>query len=324
MAPRKGSPEYEEWRRSSKYEERSKKMSASMKGREASNKGKPMSEEQKKKLKVIANERTNKWTEEEEEILRENYLTLEGPALLKLLPGRSVNAIYPKAKSMGLVKMSETRMSRKEYSQSHNFLSSEWFLPNEGEKACTKCGLIKPYRFFIKVPKGADGYHNYCKPCYIDRYGKDNHKRIHPYTEPQIERFPDGHKRCVTCKEIKALKDFCYDKRNRDGRGACCRECKRFSKEELRKRTLLKYGITPEEYEAMVVEQNGACACCGKPETVLDPKGNIRPLSVDHCHQSNALRGLLCTRCNTALGYMGEDPDRARALLKYIEERCLW
>ena len=58
-----------------------------------------------------------------------------------------------------------------------------------------------------------------------------------------------------------------------------------------------KYGITVERYEALLAEQNGLCAICNSPAK------NGRRLSVDHDHETNEVRGLLCVSCNTGVGY---------------------
>jgi hypothetical protein len=73
------------------------------------------------------------------------------------------------------------------------------------------------------------------------------------------------------------------------------------SPEQVRARNYrLRYGITIEEYEAMLAKQGGVCALCKKP-----PK-NIR-LAVDHDHQTGAVRELLCPSCNRAISHL-EDP----------------
>ena len=82
-----------------------------------------------------------------------------------------------------------------------------------------------------------------------------------------------------------------------------------------------KYGITPDEYEAILEAQNGMCAACGKPEQSIF-RGQARKLAIDHCHTSGFVRGLLCGNCNRALGLLYEDPERITALLRYVEERC--
>jgi len=69
----------------------------------------------------------------------------------------------------------------------------------------------------------------------------------------------------------------------------------------------IKYNLTPEKYQAIHDAQGGVCAICLEPESFLTPKGNIRPLAVDHDHNTGKVRGLLCDRCNLGLGvgYLG-------------------
>lgn len=77
------------------------------------------------------------------------------------------------------------------------------------------------------------------------------------------------------------------------------------------------YGIDLETYQKMLLEQNGVCAICGKPETSV-VNGKIKPLAVDHCHDSTKIRGLLCARCNQAIGLMGEDVSVLSKAIAYL------
>lgn len=86
----------------------------------------------------------------------------------------------------------------------------------------------------------------------------------------------------------------------------------------LRKTSLKKYGISPEEYDRLLAEQGGVCAICRKPETVAE-KGVVRRLNVDHCHKTNRVRGLLCSRCNILLGYAKDLVGLLRAAAEYLE-----
>src|SRR5690242_1736563 len=61
------------------------------------------------------------------------------------------------------------------------------------------------------------------------------------------------------------------------------------------------YGLSPDQYREMLEAQGHVCAICGGSDT---PR-----LSVDHCHQTERVRGLLCRRCNTGLGFFYDDPD---------------
>lgn len=74
-----------------------------------------------------------------------------------------------------------------------------------------------------------------------------------------------------------------------------------------------KYGITQEHYEKLVSEQKGLCKICNQPEA------SGRWLSVDHCHNSMEIRGLLCHRCNTAIGMFNENVDALASAIKYLE-----
>ena len=73
------------------------------------------------------------------------------------------------------------------------------------------------------------------------------------------------------------------------------------------------YGITPEQHKKMLEEQRGRCAICGNAQ----PCG--RRLCVDHHHASGAVRGLLCFRCNRALGALRDSPSLLRTAADYLE-----
>jgi hypothetical protein len=90
-------------------------------------------------------------------------------------------------------------------------------------------------------------------------------------------------------------------------------------KRHVRKMNLRKYGLSLDDYDAMVTQQQGVCAACGQPETASNQFGVI-PLSIDHDHETGKIRGLLCMRCNWALGFLGDNPERLRMLLQYMEK----
>lgn len=79
---------------------------------------------------------------------------------------------------------------------------------------------------------------------------------------------------------------------------------------------LRKYGLTMADFEALLAEQGGACAICGGP-----PNGPGVRLHVDHCHDSDRIRGLLCGKCNTAVGLLDDNPERAEKVAAYLR-RC--
>jgi hypothetical protein len=74
-----------------------------------------------------------------------------------------------------------------------------------------------------------------------------------------------------------------------------------------------KLGISGEEYAA--ISNRGVCEVCGSDQPI---KGRMR-LHVDHNHDTGKIRGLLCHKCNIALGNVGDSKERLQALIDYLE-----
>jgi len=77
------------------------------------------------------------------------------------------------------------------------------------------------------------------------------------------------------------------------------------------------YGITSEEFDAMLASQGGGCAICGTADWLSRGKGP----HTDHdpAIGRTAVRGILCGACNNGLGNFGDDPARLRAAADYLE-----
>ena len=86
------------------------------------------------------------------------------------------------------------------------------------------------------------------------------------------------------------------------------------------KTNLATYGMTPEDYDRMLAAQDGGCAVCG------GTNDNGNRLAVDHDHAccsgggscGRCVRGLLCQRCNSASGLLGDSIERVEMLLDYL------
>ena len=79
-----------------------------------------------------------------------------------------------------------------------------------------------------------------------------------------------------------------------------------------------EYGITIEQYKEMSEKQNGLCAICHKPET-QERKGIKYSLAVDHCHRTGKVRGLLCFKCNSAMGSFEKRDIPVSNIEEYLE-----
>lgn len=89
------------------------------------------------------------------------------------------------------------------------------------------------------------------------------------------------------------------------------------SVKQRREYALLRdYGITQDQYDNLLRSQNGGCAICSSPVS-----GDLRRpnLHVDHNHTTGKVRGLLCMRCNVAIGSFSDDPILLMRAIKYLE-----
>lgn len=162
------------------------------------------------------------------------------------------------------------------------------------ERACNKCKEMKPLDGGFYRNKGMpDGLLKVCKTC------------CNSYSSAYKERHPEkvaGYKKAWKGRNPNADTDYYWA--NHDE----LREKQVWSRLETR------YGVTREEYEALLNKQNGVCAICG------GTNGDGKRLHVDHNHDSNAVRGLLCFVCNTRLGVL-EQADWCLAAYAYLGDQ---
>lgn len=145
-------------------------------------------------------------------------------------------------------------------------------------KHCKKCGEVKALDDFYGEKGGRDGKRPECKSCTSARrkewYEKNRQReiaRVKAWQQASPER-------------LKAWRE-----KNRDRRLEQLREI------HLRN----KFGLTSAEYDGILMDQDGVCVLCKSP-----PTPGIS-LHVDHDHGTGETRGLLCVRCNNAIGCCG-------------------
>ena len=208
-------------------------------------------------------------------------------------------------------------------------------MPDVDERCCTKCDLRKPLAEFSLAPRGKYGRKASCKACDAARHAllhpprprKNPGRRREEYDE-NVER-----KTCTRCGRERPLSSFSVSRRATDMRNAVyrshCKACQSDAAMEWfranpgrtaaakRRANLAAYGITEQQYTDMLRAQGGVCAICGKPESVARD-GVVMRIPVDHCHDSGKVRGLLCHRCNRAIGLLGDDPVLMRKAISYL------
>mgnify|MGYP006784045891 CR=1 FL=1 len=149
---------------------------------------------------------------------------------------------------------------------------------------------------------------------------------------------------CAACRETKDKSEFYNSKSSKTGKQSRCIQCQAKSSEILSKDGQVAYkssmsklrsenpaeytrrvrgynlkashGIKQDDYEAMASKQGHACAICRSKE----PGGPGDRFHVDHNHATGKIRGLLCAKCNTAIGLLKEDAIVIQRALNYLKK----
>lgn len=181
---------------------------------------------------------------------------------------------------------------------------------------CYTCKKIKELSYFPKNKTEKNGITGRCKDCKDDYYNK---LKLVVYPENFV-------KECYNCNEKKLLKDFYNKIHGKYCRDNFCKKCRREDVEKNKsknKNTELKrvYNISLEEYNNILKIQNNVCAICQNPEFSKDAlSGKERLLSVDHCHSTGKVRGLLCNKCNRGLGFFQDNEILLVKAAEYLKK----
>ena len=159
-------------------------------------------------------------------------------------------------------------------------------------KTCTKCKTEYPAtrEYFYKQKDGKFELHSHCKKCFLKKqkqYYQQNRKKL-----------------------LQQKKKYSQTEK---GKAAYRRAGKKYYAKNYRKRHLKKhYNMTLREYFELFENQNGCCAICNTPQFELS-----KILFVDHNHVTGKIRGLLCCKCNTGLGWY---EGNVEYMLNYMEK----
>lgn len=203
-------------------------------------------------------------------------------------------------------------------------------------KTCNSCKIQKALLEFHPDKTGRDGYRTICKVCTNNRVAKKRELR-----KEGIGLTVVSEKRCNKCLEVKPISMFYNDIANSDGYYSLCKSCKtektmqwRSNNKEHYNKTQRdyqatvhpekrygheikrRYGCTLEQYNVMLTKQEGKCALC---DTLHNPAVKKGRLFVDHCHKTGNVRALLCSGCNSMLGYAKDDTRILLEAVAYIK-----
>lgn len=146
----------------------------------------------------------------------------------------------------------------------------------------------QPFSSFQKDTIKKDGHSSYCKICHNKRV-KDNYIKNKKSIIKQQKEYYQKHRE----KRLKQTKIRHIEK---------------------------TYNITYTEFINLLEKQNNKCAICNKEETAKERNRKIRMLSVDHCHKTGKVRGLLCRQCNIGIGNFFDSIELLEKTIKYLKD----
>lgn len=167
---------------------------------------------------------------------------------------------------------------------------------------CYECKKVKPSDAFYPDESRYNGLQSKCKEC----------RRVDKYSNFRTKTS----KVCSGCKIDKPVSEF-YKKNSGDGYQGYCKQCslakkKRWDSKKSDERRLerveRKYGLKASDYENLLESQGGVCAICKREVELV----------VDHCHDSNEVRGLLCQQCNSGIGFLQDDLETVKSAVTYL------
>jgi hypothetical protein len=153
------------------------------------------------------------------------------------------------------------------------------------KKRCSKCGNDKLLIEFSESEVTPDGLYSWCKSC----------QRVYLRQRLRTTVEPDP----LTSKILQRAQLERHEKR---------------LQARKRSRLLHMYGITPQQHDQMLEAQGYLCALCGCELTA-----DAVP-SVDHSHETDIIRGIVCRKCNLMIGLAEDDPKILYLGIKYLHE----
>lgn len=132
---------------------------------------------------------------------------------------------------------------------------------------------------------------------------------------------------CSKCEVEKPIEAFNKNTASKspDKRYSHCKECanalarERYKTKDKFQYTKKMYGITKEDILKLADTQQYKCKLCTKPFEMYSPESK-RQFTVDHCHTSGKIRGLLCHHCNLGLGMFKDNTEVLRKAIQYLDE----
>lgn len=160
-------------------------------------------------------------------------------------------------------------------------------MPGNSSRPPPGAGYSRAIQLALACPHGSEVARK-CRHC--------NRERVYAWAKANPERFAEHKRR--------------YYLKNKE----------KFNKRSTESTRVYKYGVAPERYLEMCDAAGWKCQICqGELDQNRPARNRIYAACVDHCHKTGKVRGILCSRCNTALGGFRDQPEYLEAAIRYLQ-----
>lgn len=189
-------------------------------------------------------------------------------------------------------------------------------------KVCVICHKEKDIEEFARHHTYADGRKPDCKSCSQERGAKIEALRTRVFNPPDKAI-------CNKCNIEKDINEFAKSSDRTRGFRQPCKECLQKKRRDGRKenpkwyeinkkgKLRRKYGITLDEFKEMKIIQNNQCGICGVSFDEAEFNKNFP--NVDHNHETGKTRGILCTQCNSGMGFFNDNIELLEKAINYLK-----
>lgn len=164
----------------------------------------------------------------------------------------------------------------------------------------------------------------WCEEC-LDKRRVDDSDLFCVDCGAQVYRKRPGVRPPKRCKECQRERNNAYQRqynKSPERRKYCrerMRELRAENYREFQDRSIKhRYGVSLEYCERIFEAQDGRCAICDQPIPRLDSAKDRKFVCIDHDHKSNKVRGILCSKCNSGLGFFGDDQVLLPKIIDYL------
>lgn len=179
------------------------------------------------------------------------------------------------------------------------------------ELTCSRCKQTKDIKEFTTFKTYQSHVCDRCSQDYRNTWKKAKRRERQQIHTLNKDLIAGGQKRCHHCLTVKSLAEFGFiTRKGQKIPHGSCKPCRALMEKSVKLKGA--YGLSLDDYKLLLEGQNHRCAVC------LTSFKDVRKVCVDHDHNTDEVRGLLCDHCNRGLGLLKDDRQVLQRAIDYL------